>query len=723
MTKLSRRSFLEIGAMTTAATAGATLTARQQERGSAKASWFQTAYRRAVIDMHIPDWDEKFLSQLDPAELAARLVESRAQSIVLYCQSHVGLFNFPTKVGQQHRGLDGRNVLKDLIDRCHANQIAVVLYTSLIFDRWAGDQHPEWRIRTWDDKIQGEGGRHAVLCVNSPYREYVGSFVQEICENFDFEGIRFDMTFWPWLCYCQHCRQRFSNEVGGEIPTVVNWLDEKWVAFQRCRERWLVEFAELATSTVKNLKPAASVEHQSSTYPLNWMFGVTAPLAEQNDFLQGDFYGDQLQGSFVRKLLENLTPNRPFGYETSFSVSLRDHTAMKSAELLEAKAAAAIADSAAFIFIDAIDPIGTVNPRAHQRMGRVFDRLLPYYEHLGGERVADVGIYYSLESKFSFAGNGRPVSNPDTTDAHTESAMQCAARLISCHIPFTVITKKDLLTRLRGLKLLILPNVNMMDEEECTAISAWVRGGGKLLASGGSSAVDKKGALLDDFRLADCFGVKLVKADWQGRPHYIAPTSSGQPLFPEFDPKYPAFTTGYGFTVTPLEGAEVLATRTLPWPAPDGSQFSSIHSDPPWLQTDEPEIIFHRCGAGAAIYTSSLLENLATLEETYIRLIHKLHHQYSFVVYAPACVEATLFSQPERNRLVLSLVNFQDDMPNLPIDGIDIRLSLGKPVQVVKLLPVGGEMRVHRRGDEIAFRAPRLETLAMFAIELGERKK
>ena len=83
----------------------------------------------------------------------------------------------------------------------------------------------------------------------------------------------------------------------------------------------------------------------------------------RNDFLQGDFYGDALQGSFVRKLLEDLTPSRPFGYETSFSVSLQDHTARKSEALLEAKASAAIADAAAFIFIDAIDPVGTVNPQ------------------------------------------------------------------------------------------------------------------------------------------------------------------------------------------------------------------------------------------------------------------------------------------------------------------------------------------------------------------------
>jgi len=27
--------------------------------------WFESAWRRAVIDMHIPDWDPKFLSEFD----------------------------------------------------------------------------------------------------------------------------------------------------------------------------------------------------------------------------------------------------------------------------------------------------------------------------------------------------------------------------------------------------------------------------------------------------------------------------------------------------------------------------------------------------------------------------------------------------------------------------------------------------------------------------------
>ena len=78
------------------------------------------------------------------------------------------------------------------------------------------------------------------------------------------------MTFWPGVCYCAPCRKRWADEIGGELPTTVNWLDEHWVAFARKREEWLGEFAAVCTSTVKQLKPNATVEHQSSTYPRSW---------------------------------------------------------------------------------------------------------------------------------------------------------------------------------------------------------------------------------------------------------------------------------------------------------------------------------------------------------------------------------------------------------------------------------------------------------------------
>jgi hypothetical protein len=681
--------------------------------------WYEHAYRRAVIDMHIPDWDEKFLSQFNADQYVSLLKQARAQSIVAYAQSHVGLFNYPTKVGQQHKGLKGRDILREITEGCHQEGIAVVVYVSLIFDRWAADNHEDWRMIMHNGVPFGRGDRHGLSCPNSPYRDYVRAWVEEIASTYPFQGMRFDMTFWPGVCYCKHCAKRFTDEVGGELPRKIDWLDERWVTFQRKREQWLTEFAGVATAAVRKHKPDASVEHQSSTVSAPWTFGISPSFPAQMDFLQGDFYGDAWQGSFVRKILEDLSPNRPVGFETSFSIALQDHTAMKSEPLLECKASAALADHCAFIFIDAIDPIGTLNPLVYERMGRIFDRLMPYYSHLGGERVRDVAIYFSLESKFDFAANGKMVGDGETTnDAHTTNVLNVTKRLISHHVPFGIISKKSLV-KLSEHNVLILPNVCMMDQEEADAIRSYVRRGGCVLATGWTSVVDKRGKLQDDFLLGDVLGVKLKKPSWQAWPHYIAPTAAGKPFFGHFSAKYPAFARTIGLEVEARPGAEVLATTTLPWPAPNPTQFSSIHSNPPWQPTEQPEIVLNRYGAGQAIYCASPIESVDNLFDTLPELVRRLHKTYAFEVDAPSCVEATLFRQADRHRYLFTLVNFQRDLPNLPVD--DIRVTLRVPqgrVGRVALLPDGQAIATTERDGGVSFVAPRLLTLALFAIEI-----
>ncbi|GIV20796.1 MAG: hypothetical protein KatS3mg023_2547 [Armatimonadota bacterium] len=678
--------------------------------------WYEKAWRRAVIDMHIPDWDPRFLSQFSPDDYADALARARVQSVVLYVQSHTGLFNYPTKVGKQHANLKGRDLVAEMIEKCRRKGIAVVLYVSLIFDCWAFDNHPEWRGRDADGNEFGRNSRYGVVCPHSPYREYVRAWVEEMCERYDFDGVRFDMTFWPGVCYCEHCQRRWREEVGGEMPRMVDWTDERWVLFQRKREQWLADFAQIATSTVKRIRPDASVEHQASTYPAGWQLGVSYPLVAHNDFLEGDFYGDAVQGSFVRKLLDELTPNRPCGFETSLATSLSDHTGRKSDALLEAKASAAIADSAAFIFIDGIDPIGTLNREVYDRMGRLFDRLMPYYRELGGERVADVAVYYSLYSKFDMRGNGRPVTQASGKDTHTAAAVEAVRALLRHHLPCTVITARQS-EQLHRFPVVVLPNVHHLSPGECNALREYVRQGGALYASGGTSLVTSEGKRHTDFLLADVFGVSLVKADWSDDVHYIAPTRAGADLFEGWSAKYPPMVRCYGFQVRSHPRAEILATTTLPWRSSEPTQFASIHSDPPWQPTDNPEIVFHRFGKGCVVYCATPIEMEENLQGVFIHLLRRLLPRPTLEVDAHPAVEVTLFHQPERKRYLLSMVNFQHDLPNIPIDGIRIRLRLPCLVTRALLLPEGKPLRFQQRQGEVTFTAPRLHTLAMFGVK------
>ena len=293
--------------------------------------------------------------------------------------------------------------------------------------------------------------------------------------------------------------------------------------------------------------------------------------------------------------------------------------------------------------------------------------------------------------------------------------MNVAARLLTNHLPFTVITRRQLgqLTRYR---VLIVPNVHHLSPAEADAMRAFVKQGGGLYASGDTSLVDTDGRPQKDFQLGDVFGVSLAKADWSYCEHYLAPTAAGAAEFAGWTAELPPLSRGYGFEVRARPGAEVLATTTLPWPKPEPSSFSSIHSNPPWVKTDRPEVVFHRFGAGRAIYCASILEDVDGLRDVFVRLVRRLQPEFTVEADAPAVVELTLFHQADRKRHVLGLVNFQPDLPNLPVDGITVRLRLPRAVRSIRRLPDGKVIPHRTKRGVVTFTAPRLRTLGLFAV-------
>ena len=254
---------------------------------------------------------------------------------------------------------------------------------------------------------------------------------------------------------------------------------------------------------------------------------------------------------------------------------------------------------------------------------------MPYYAELGGERIADIAVLESLDSKFDFAGNGRPIGEADTNDAHTKSVTAVTRLLGSHHLPFTVVGKTSL-AQLSRHKVLVLANVNMMDDAEAELVRKWVHAGGCLLATGWTSVVDSRGKLRTNFALADVFGVNLKQPIWTSWPHYLAP--AGDCDFGDFTAAYPAFarTTGHEVSLAPGSSAQVLATTMLLWPAPDPSRFASIHSNPPWQPTNRPEIVFHTYGAGRAIYLHSPIETIDALGPAFMGLVRRLRTEFTF---------------------------------------------------------------------------------------------
>jgi hypothetical protein len=80
--------------------------------------WYSKSYRRNLVDMHIDDWDERFLADLDAGRYADLLAMGHIKPAMLYANSHVGLNYWPSSVGRMHRGLGGRDYFGEITRAC-----------------------------------------------------------------------------------------------------------------------------------------------------------------------------------------------------------------------------------------------------------------------------------------------------------------------------------------------------------------------------------------------------------------------------------------------------------------------------------------------------------------------------------------------------------------------------------------------------------------------------
>jgi hypothetical protein len=126
-----------------------------------------------------------------------------------------------------HKGLDGRDIVDEMIRLCHDAGMDVVLYYSLIYNNLVYKTEPSSRIVDIHGQASLEKGKSkypvnskfGVCCPNSKvYRSIIEQQIKELFDSYSFEGIFYDMTFWPDICYCDNCKIRFAEETGEAIP-------------------------------------------------------------------------------------------------------------------------------------------------------------------------------------------------------------------------------------------------------------------------------------------------------------------------------------------------------------------------------------------------------------------------------------------------------------------------------------------------------------------------
>ncbi|MDD5728573.1 MAG: alpha-L-fucosidase [Victivallales bacterium] len=688
-----------------------------------KHNWYNQSYRRILVDMHIADWNEKFFSKINPKEYAAMMKLSGIDTAIIYAGSCLGICNWPTKHGYMHKQLKGRDLFGELVAECRKKKLNVVGYFN-IWSRWAYDTHPEWRIILPNGKGTVEDGwRYGLCCQNTGYFDYVMKMIGELGSAYRPDGLWVDMIGWfSKICVCEGCRNRFRKETGKEIPDEIDWTNKDWVVFQRKREEWLAEFAYAIVAAAKQANPEMTVTLQNTSMFPGWGGGAALSFSQAGDYLAGDFYGNSTQISFVCKLLNSLSKDHPIEFMTSRCEDLSCHTTGKNLDTMMMQAFAALANNACFVLIDAIDPEGTLDHRFYNNARKVFQQIKKYTRYLApdAEILADTAIYYSFESMYDPGQNKKRLVEFTACETGPQKRIMNIVKTLSQHhIPFAFVSKKDL-GKLSRYKTIILSNAMQMDNEECEVFRKYVKNGGSLYSSSGSSLYRKNGELTENFQLADVFGVSFIEEAGETLS-YVTPVVKS-PLSKFCSEKSPLQIDGKLLTIRAEKGTKTLAAITLPFTDPaDNDRFSSAISNPPGIPTSKPALVRNRLGKGISVYSAVELETPAfnLHRDVFAEIIKSIGGKIPLLqTDAPKQIEITIYDDEKSKRLIINLLNYQETLPPVSAHNINVKIHLEAqyPVKLISA-PDGKEVEYNSiDAHTIEFKAELVEMFRMFIL-------
>ncbi len=671
--------------------------------------WYKKSYRRNLVDMHINDWSEEFLSQFSVDDYYKYLKTCEVDGVMLYLQSHVGLCHYPTKVGVMHKAFRGReDMMRQLVDKCRAGGIPVVGYYSLIFNTAEEERHPEWRLisdRKTGTSYHQRGSRYGRCCPNNPeYREFVKLQIKEILDYFELDGMFYDMTYWSGICYCESCRKRFEAETGiSELPDTDDLSLPEVKMFMQKRYEWIADFCKHVTDYTRAISPHLTVSHNNA-YEVSgdWTHAVWEGVSDQCDYCCGDLYGDIYDHSFCMKYYQNATRNMPFEYMVSrFAVNLQQHTISKTQTQLDQDIYLTAAHHGANFVIDAMDPVGTLNPKVAELIGSSYRAQMPYEKYIkNGESVGDVAIWYSTTGRYNSGGQ----------DFNTRSCSVVLSKTLSTHhVPYK-ITPNTKSGELSSYKFVFAPAIAGLTDKNREDIYAYVRDGGVFYFSG---VEDKE--LLDEFFRAEHIGMS------EHRNNYISPVKGKEELFFGFDAKYPLAMTYFHPLVKMSDEVEVLAYLNEPYGKyRDNMLFASIHSNPPGILTEHPSVVRKKYGKGTVIWSALPIEGETGYHhrEVTMSILREYLPEREQTVKTTAPMQVELVTFADKDAIQVSAIDMGVDEERRHIASFEVSVKVERAPKRVLLLPDESELDFIYADGKVTFKTRELDIFDMYRIEL-----
>lgn len=732
---LSRRKFLRQSALAGAAAVLRDFNAPEigfaQPGSRDDEPWFDRPMRWAQLTLV-----ENDPGQYDPQFWLDYFKRVRADAACLSAGGCVAYY--PTKIPLHYRSawLGNRDAFGELLAGCRKMNMVVIART----DPHGAHQdvyeaHPDWiavdaegrKRRHWADP------EFWVTCALGPYNfDFMTQVHREIMTLYNVDGIFSNRWAGSGMCYCEHCQRNFKTFCGMELPRTNDPQDPPRRNYIVWRQQRLFELWRLWDAEIRKLNPNArfipntgggalsDLDMKTVGELADTLFadrqarrGLMAPWANGKN-------GKEYRAALGRKPIVGI-----------FSVGLEEPYRWKDSVQSEAEIRIWVADGIA----NGLRPwftkfAGTLHDRRWLKVVEdIYNWDYRSERYLRNEEpLARVAMAYSQQTAAFYGGEHARQKVEDHTLGFYHA-------LIEARIPFEMVHDRLLEPEhIDKFKVLILPNIAVLSDQQCNQLRDYLKRGGSLVATFETSLYDEWGVRRKDFGLGDVFG-----ASYKGRVEgpvqnsYLTVekdpgTGKHHPILAGLEDAERVINGVYRVDIAPLEKSARPPLTLIPsYPdLPMEEVFPRV------AHTDIPGVYLRESGKSRVVYfpwdiDRTFWEVMCVEHGKLLRnaVEWAANEERPVTVTGPGVLDVTAWRQ--KDSMTVHLVNLTNPMMMkgpfrevIPIGAqrVRVRLPEGKRATKVQLLASNQQPRFEEKSGFLEVTVPSILVYEVVAIDL-----
>ncbi len=635
-------------------------------------------FRQIHLDFHTSEHIPDVGSEFDPDVFAGRLADAKVNWVTLFAKCHHGLSYYPTKVGTVHPSLKF-DLLGRQIEACRKRGIVTPAYLSVRVDENNARLHPDWIVRLKDNKLWKWGDAFTAswfqLCMNNtPFVDELIAQAEEVIKWYDVEGIFFDMCYNPDPgCYCPRCYDSM-RKLGLDFTS-----DEDHRKFEFIMTR---DYTKRIAKAVRGMKKNATIFFNGRMRP-----GICEELDVYSHLeIEALPTGGWGYAFFPIHARYARTLGMPVqGMTGRFHKSWADFGGLKTEDQFLYEAGSILAANCVMNVGDQCHPRGVLDKGAYQMIGKAFshvEKCEPWC--VGAKHLAEVGVVMlpASESESKAAPSG-------CTGGMTKSPDGAGRMLLELKQQFDLVfTWQDI----SKYKVLVLPDSGCVSPEFKTALSAYIKKGGAVVAS------YKAGLENGKFTIPE-LPVKFC-GDNPSKPSYLKLGGKLGKGLPESEFVFYEDSA----LVSPAKGAEALGNLCSSYFNRTFDRFCSHNQTPFDKVLKNPiAVVKGRIAYIAPAVFMAYRDHAFPIYKTIFKhVLEQLLPQPLVKAKAPSAMEISLNAQ--KNRIVAHLVNFQPQRRHVNVEWIDEIYPVRDVSLEVRTGFVPGKVHLAPEGDAVPFR-------------------